>query len=120
MMTARFSGNALRSAGLLLALVLTPALKAQEHAAAPASSAQAQVRIGNFTFSPAEITIAPGTALTWVNGDDIPHTVAAANKSFRSKAMDTDQTYSFTFTTPGIYDYFCSLHPQMRGKVIVK
>jgi amicyanin len=118
MMTARFSANAIRFAVLLLGLALTPAPKAQENAAA--SDVKAQVQIDNFTFSPAEITIAPGTALTWINRDDIPHAVAAATKSFRSKAMETDQTYSFTFTTSGVYDYFCSLHPQMRGKVIVK
>ncbi len=87
-----------------------------ENAPAPSPS----VRIDNFSFTPAEITIAPGTTLTWVNGDDIPHTVAATNKAFRSKVMDTDQHYSFTFTAPGTYEYFCSLHPHMQGKVIVK
>jgi amicyanin len=85
----------------------------------PAGSA-ASVRIDNFSFTPPEITVAPDTTLTWTNADDIPHTVVAINKAFRSKAMDTDQTYSFTFKEPGTYDYFCSLHPHMKGKVIVK
>ena len=78
------------------------------------------MRIDNFTFTPQEITITRGTTLTWVNDDDIPHTVAATNQTFRSKAMDTEQKFSFTFTEPGTYEYFCSLHPHMQGKVIVK
>ena len=78
------------------------------------------VHIDNFTFTPQEITITRGTTLTWVNDDDIPHAIAATNKAFRSKAMDTEQEFSFTFTEPGTYEYFCSLHPHMQGKVIVK
>jgi plastocyanin len=77
------------------------------------------VTIDNFTFSPKVVTIAPGTTVTWVNDDDIPHTVTNANRVFRSKALDTEDKYSFTFTTAGEYEYFCSLHPHMTGKVIV-
>ncbi|MBI4723860.1 MAG: cupredoxin family copper-binding protein [Rhodomicrobium sp.] len=80
----------------------------------------ASVHIDNFTFTPAEITVAPGTTLTWVNGDDIPHTIAASNKAFRSKVLDTEQRFSFAFGEPGVYEYFCSLHPHMKGKIIVK
>ena len=98
-------------AALILAICLGPEAKAET---APS------VRIDNFTFTPQEITITRGTTLTWVNDDDIPHTVAATNKAFRSKAMDTEQKFSFTFTEPGTYEYFCSLHPHMQGKVIVK
>jgi amicyanin len=98
-------------AALILATCLGPEAKAET---APS------VRIDNFTFTPQEITITRGTTLTWVNDDDIPHTVAATNKAFRSKAMDTEQKFSFTFTEPGTYEYFCSLHPHMQGKVIVK
>ncbi len=108
----------------ITALVVTMGLlsssQAQEKLAANAPAPSPTVRIDNFSFTPAEIAVAPGTTLTWVNGDDIPHTVAATNKAFRSKVMDTDQRYSFTFTAPGTYDYFCSLHPPMQGKVIVK
>jgi amicyanin len=87
----------------------------------PASAAAAPVvHIDNFVFQPAEITIAPGTTLNWINRDDIPHLVAGANGEFRSKALDTDQSFSFTFTKPGSYDYFCALHPHMKGKVVVK
>ncbi len=92
----------------------TPPPKQRSVAAPPV------VRIDNFTFSPAEITIASGTTLTWENADDSPHKIVATGKAFRSQAMDTDESYSFTFTAPGTYDYFCSLHPHMQGKVIVK
>jgi amicyanin len=103
---------------ILIAISIGAPVRAQEKAAAAAQPPT--VHIDNFTFTPAEITIAPGTAITWVNGDDIPHTVVASNKAFRSKVMDTEQQFSFTFTEPGMYEYFCSLHPHMKGKVIVK
>ena len=85
-----------------------------------ADSAPHAVTIDNFTFSPAELTVPPGTTVTWVNHDDIPHTVVEENKSFRSKALDTDDTFSFTFMKPGDFTYFCSLHPHMTGKITVK
>jgi len=77
------------------------------------------VKIDNFAFAPAQLTVKPGTTVTWVNEDDIPHTVVASAKAFRSKALDTDDKFSFTFTTPGSYAYFCSLHPHMQGTVTV-
>ena len=58
--------------------------------------------------------------MTWTNKDDIPHAIAAVNKQFKSKALDTDDAYSFTFTTPGTYEYFCSLHPHMTGTIVVE
>ncbi|GEP03414.1 cupredoxin domain-containing protein [Methylobacterium oxalidis] len=78
------------------------------------------IRIDNFTFAPQALTVAPGTRVTWVNGDDIPHTVVAQNKLFRSKTLDTDDRFTFTFQAPGEYAYFCSLHPHMTGTVVVK
>jgi plastocyanin len=78
------------------------------------------VTIDNFTFSPKELTVAVGTTVKWVNHDDIPHTVVEKNTTFRSKALDTDDSYSFTFASAGTFDYFCGLHPHMVGKVIVK
>src|SRR5437764_808947 len=88
---------------------------------APQSAATAKVMIGNFTFGPAALTVRPGTTVTWVNGDDIPHTVVADDrKAFRSKVLDSDDSFSFTFTAPGTYAYFCSIHPHMTGKVVVK
>jgi plastocyanin len=87
-------------------------------AAAPAPSAS-KVTIGNFTFTPAVLTVHSGTTVTWVNQDDIPHTVVATDQAFRSKVMDSDGQFSFTFSKPGTYAYFCSIHPHMTGKVVV-
>jgi len=78
------------------------------------------VTIDNFTFGPKELTVPVGTTVKWVNHDDIPHNVVNKDKVFRSKALDTDDSYSFTFASAGTYDYFCGLHPQMTGKIIVK
>jgi plastocyanin len=78
------------------------------------------ITIDNFTFKPAQTIVTPGTTVTWINNDDIPHTIVETQKSFRSKALDTENSFSFTFMNAGDYDYFCSLHPHMIGKVIVK
>ena len=80
----------------------------------------AEVKIDNFTFAPEQVTIAAGTTVTWRNEDDIPHTVASASRLFKSKALDTDDSFSFTFAAPGIYEYFCSLHPQMKATIVVE
>jgi amicyanin len=86
----------------------------------PARAAETEVKIDNFSFAPERITVKAGTTITWINEDDIPHTVASSAKPFKSKALDTDDKYSFTFTTPGTYEYFCSLHPHMTGTVVVE
>lgn len=86
----------------------------------PAAAEEITVSIDNFTFSPAEVTVTPGTTVTWINNDDIPHTVVDKKLTFRSKALDTEGKFSFTFTNAGDFNYFCSLHPHMIGKVIVK
>ena len=89
-------------------------------AATPVWAADATaVKIGNFTFGPQEVKIKAGTTITWTNEDDIPHTVVSPN-NFRSKVLDTDGMYSFTFTTPGTYKYFCTLHPHMIGTIVVE
>jgi amicyanin len=80
----------------------------------------AEVKIDNFTFGPAELKVPAGATVTWANRDDIPHTVVSTDKVFKSKVLDTDEKYSFTFATPGTYTYFCSIHPKMTGKVIVQ
>jgi plastocyanin len=77
------------------------------------------VKIDNYTFGPGQLTVKAGTTVTWVNDDDIPHTVVATGKTFRSKALDTNDEFSFTFATPGSYEYFCSLHPYMKAMVTV-
>ena len=78
-----------------------------------------KVTIDNFTFTPPELTLKVGNTVTWTNHDDIPHTVVSAGK-FRSKALDTDNTFTFTFTAAGDYKYFCSLHPHMTGMIKVE
>ena len=86
---------------------------------APARAQEIQVTIDNFTFAPPELTVKVGDTVTWTNHDDIPHTVVSAGK-FRSKPMDTDNSFSFTFTSAGDYKYFCSLHPHMTGMIKVE
>ena len=79
------------------------------------------VKIDNFTFAPTPLTVPVSTTVQWVNRDDIPHTVVSDDKTtFKSKALDTDENYSYTFTKPGTYTYFCSIHPKMTGKVVVQ
>ncbi|HEY0224233.1 MAG TPA: cupredoxin family copper-binding protein [Pseudolabrys sp.] len=89
-------------------------------AAVPVYAADMEVKIDNFTFSPPQITVKAGTTITWVNHDDIPHTVVSKTLAFKSKAMDTDDKFSFTFATPGTFPYFCSLHPHMTGSIVVE
>jgi len=81
-----------------------------------------EVKIDNFSFGPTDLTVSAGTTVTWTNRDDIPHTVVSTDepKAFKSKVLDTDEKFSFTFTKPGTYAYFCSIHPKMTGKVIVQ
>ena len=88
---------------------------------AGAQTAAAAVGIDNFTFNPATVTVKAGTTVTWTNKDDIPHGIAATNNTFkRSQALDTDDSFSFTFTTPGTYQYFCYIHPHMTGTIVVE
>jgi plastocyanin len=101
------------AAGILVAAAISfPVISAP----APHS----KVEIDNFAFSPGRIAVKTGTTVTWLNADDTPHTVASSSKLFKSKALDTDDSFSFTFTTPGMYEYFCSLHPYMTGTVVVE
>src|SRR5262252_8454677 len=89
-------------------------------AAMPVWAADATtVKIANFTFGPQELKVKAGTTVTWTNEDDMPHTVVSPN-NFRSKVLDSDGTFSFTFTTPGAFKYFCSLHPHMTGTIVVE
>lgn len=81
-----------------------------------------EVKIDNFSFGPAALTVPIGTTVTWINRDDIPHTVVSTDdpRTFKSKVLDTDEKFSFTFSKAGTYPYFCSIHPKMTGKVIVQ
>ncbi len=86
-----------------------------------ADTASLAVSIDNFTFTPPSLTVKAGTTVTWTNKDDIPHGIASSGNAFaKSPALDTDQNYSFTFTTPGTYQYFCYIHPHMVGTIVVE
>lgn len=92
-----------------------------KRAEAGAADSKFEVKIDNFSFAPGEITVAKGTTVNWVNRDDIPHTVVSDDKTtFKSKPLDTDDHFSYTFSKEGTYSYFCSIHPKMTAKVIVK
>jgi plastocyanin len=82
--------------------------------------ASAEVKVDNFSFGPTTLNVAVGTTVTWTNRDDIPHTVVSTEKAFKSKVLDTDEKFSFTFTKAGTYPYFCSIHPKMTGSVVVQ
>jgi plastocyanin len=129
----------LRKGIFLTALVLFNALLvgcsgqsggANDSADSPGTTTQAtddkaatvQIRIDNFTFAPAEVTIPVGTKVTWTNHDDVPHTATSSAKprQFDSGTLDTDDQFSFVFTAPGTYDYFCAVHKHMTARIIVK
>jgi plastocyanin len=101
---------------LLLAISANTTARAQQQS--PAKTAE--VKIDNFSFGPAAVTVAVGTTITWTNHDDIPHTVVSTDGVFKSKVLDTDEKFTFTFDKAGTYPYFCSIHPKMTGKVIVQ
>ena len=104
-----------------LLAALAGALTFAAAAPAPAQPVGMTVKIDNFTFGPQALSVTAGTTVTWINEDDIPHTVVAADgKSFRSKVLDTGDRFSFTFARPGRFGYFCSIHPHMTGTVLVK
>jgi plastocyanin len=104
-------------AAMMFAAANTRVLQAAQSAQTPAA---VEVNIDNFSFAPVEISVSVGTTVTWTNHDDIPHTVVSTDKVFKSKVLDTDDKYSYTFTKPGTYPYFCSVHPKMTGTVVVK
>jgi plastocyanin len=101
---------------MLLLLVGSPSVMADDHS----SAATAEVKIDNFSFGPQTITVPVGTTVTWTNRDDIPHTSVSTEDIFKSKVLDTDEKFSYTFTKPGTYPYYCTIHPKMTGKVVVQ
>jgi amicyanin len=110
----------LRSAVLSGVLGLAAGFAVMATVTVLAAPQSAEVKIDNFTFAPQSLTIKAGTTVTWTNEDDIPHTVVATAKAFKSKVLDTDDKFSFTFATAGTYEYFCSLHPHMTGTIVVE
>lgn len=106
---------------VVLGLLAGFAASAGKHAAAsPHSSMPQEIKIDNFSFTPATVTVALGTTVTWTNSDDVPHTVVSEDYTFKSKVLDTDEKFSYKFTKPGTYSYFCSVHPKMTAKIIVQ
>ncbi len=111
----------LGGAGVAVALAAAiPAIGAGGAAVVAAAARTATIQIDNFAFSPTALAVTAGTTVTWKNADDSPHRIAAKNGAYSSAALDTDDSYSHTFATPGVYQYFCSIHPYMVGKIVVK
>ena len=112
----------LYAAGLVLAapmavalvMLLTPTRAKSEQAQST------EIKLDNFTFGPATLTVPVNSTVTWVNKDDIPHVIASNDGLFKSKALDTDDKFSYTFTKAGTYPYYCGIHPKMQGKVVVE
>ena len=115
------SQNVLRALRLTALFAVLPSIPClAQDAINGGTGPAATVSMDHHTFIPGEITVAPGTTVTWVNNEAMPHTVVDVNKGFRSKALVKDASFSFTFATAGDYSYLCSIHPNMKGKVIVK
>lgn len=108
---------------IVMAAFIAMAGTQRSDAAAPGQNAakEVEIKIDNFSFTPATVTVAAGTTVTWTNDDDVPHTVVSDDtKTFRSKALDTGDHFSYTFTKAGKYAYFCSVHPRMTAEVVVQ
>ena len=109
---------------LFVALALMNTMRGKEpetKASAPAKATKTEVIIGNFSFSPKTLTVPVGATVTWTNHDKVPHLVTSTNDQFKkSPLLKAGQSFSNTFATGGTYSYFCSIHPQMTGKIIVK
>ena len=103
------------AATVLLARSTGVSANAQQQAAATTD-----VKIDNFSFGPGTLTVAAGTTVTWTNRDDIPHNVVSTDGVFKSKVVDTDEKFSYTFAKAGNFPYFCSIHPKMIGKIVVQ
>ena len=104
------------AASIVLALAALPTVQKPVAADPPSVG----IKIDNFSFAPATLTVKAGTQITWTNADDIPHTVVSDDQSFKSRVLDTDEKFTFMASKPGTYSYFCSIHPKMTGKVVVE
>jgi plastocyanin len=121
----RWSALALLATVLVMTLsgassALQPGSGSSMAVAASAAGQGAEVKIDNFSFTPGAVTVKAGTQVTWINHDDIPHTVDSTEGKFKSAALDTDDKFQFRFTEPGEYPFYCRLHPKMTGKIIVQ
>ena len=108
------------SSNVRIATALAVAVLSAAFPAASAQAADTEVKIDQHAFIPQRVAVKAGTTVTWINDDDVPHTVASSAKLFKSKALDTGDKFSFTFTIPGAYQYFCSVHPYMTGAIVVE
>jgi len=108
------------TAGMIAMLLLARSSSVLAGSNDQPSTAPAAVKIDNFSFGPQTLTVQVGATVTWTNRDDIPHTAVSTDGVFKSKVMDTDEKFSYTFTKPGTYPYYCTIHPKMTGKVVVQ
>jgi plastocyanin len=105
---------------IALAAMLTTVGRVGGVVAQEKAPAGVEVKIDNFSFGPATVTVPVGTTVTWTNRDDIPHTAVSTDGVFKSKVMDTDDKFSIVFTKPGTYPYYCTIHPKMTGQIVVQ
>ena len=105
---------------VVLVLALSAIVVLNPTRAKAGESSASEVRVDNFTFGPETLTVPVNSTVTWVNKDDIPHVIASTDGVFKSKALDTDQKFSYSFTKAGTYAYYCSIHPKMVGKIVVQ
>jgi plastocyanin len=108
------------TASVIIAIVLLVAGSRSVTANDQPPAANAAVNIDNFVFGPQTITVPVGATVTWTNKDDIPHTAVSTDGVFKSKVMDTDEKFTYTFSKAGTYSYYCTIHPKMTGKVVVQ
>jgi plastocyanin len=116
-MTIKKMSIACLAGPVLVAMVM---LAGSPSVRANTDQSSAEVKIDNFTFGPQTITVPAGTTVTWTNKDDIPHTSVSTEGVFKSKVLDTDEKFSYTFTKAGTYPYYCTIHPKMTGQIVVK
>jgi len=119
-MTKNNVWSATLAAAILIAVLVLLAGSGRVAASDQSSAANTAVKIDNFVFGPQTVTVPAGTTVTWTNSDDIPHTAVSTDGVFKSKVIDTDEKFSYTFTKAGTYPYYCSIHPKMTGTVVVK
>lgn len=119
-MTKRIMAARILAPVLLVAVAIVIASPTVHASADQTPASTADVKIDNFSFGPQSLTVKVGTTVTWTNRDDIPHTVVSSDGVFKSKARDTDESFSYKFDKAGTYSYFCSLHPKMTGQVVVQ
>ncbi len=119
-MKRTFWSLSIATVAILIAMAAGRSMTFGSATAQQTASAETAVKIDNFSFSPNTVTVPVGSTVRWTNHDDVPHNVVNDDKSIKSKTLDTDENFSYTFTKPGTYSYFCSIHPRMTGKIVVQ